>query len=191
MLALAAASGQESHCLFQIFHYWEYHFYQWCDLMHKSLPSVPNHVSPFGHESKASRTQPASPRQSLRVTWEIWMNLLMSSESERRSAVSDSLWPHGLYSSWNSPGQNTGVGSLSLLQGIFPNQGSNPGFPHCRWIFYQLSHKGIPRILEWVAFPFSRGSSQTRNQPRVSCTAGGFFTKLSGKPSVILLVVVV
>ena len=45
-----------------------------------------------------------------------------------------SLWPHGLYSPWNSPGQNTGVGSLSLLQGIFPTQGSNPGLPHCRQI---------------------------------------------------------
>ena len=47
------------------------------------------------------------------------------SESESHSVVSDSLWPHGLYSPWNSPGQNTGVGSLSLLQGIFPTQGSN------------------------------------------------------------------
>ena len=52
------------------------------------------------------------------------------------------LWPQGLYSPWNSPGQNTGVGSLSLLQGIFPNQGLNPGLPHCRQILYQLSHKG-------------------------------------------------
>ena len=56
-------------------------------------------------------------------------------------------------------GQNTGVGSLSLLQGIFPTQGSNPGLPHCRWIVYQLGHKGSPRILEWVAYPFSSGSS--------------------------------
>ena len=45
--------------------------------------------------------------------------------SESRSVVSGSLWPHGLYSTWNSPGQNTGVGSLSLLWGIFPTQGSN------------------------------------------------------------------
>ena len=51
-------------------------------------------------------------------------------------------------SSWNSPGQNTGVGSLSLFQGIFPTQGSNPGLPHCRQILYQLSHKGSPRIME-------------------------------------------
>ena len=43
--------------------------------------------------------------------------------------MSNSLGPHGLYSSWNSPGQNSGVGSLSLLQRIFPTQGSNPGLP--------------------------------------------------------------
>ena len=74
--------------------------------------------------------------------------------------MSDSLWPHGLYSPWNSPDHNTGVGSLSLLQGIFPTQGSNPGLPHCRGILYQLSHntnsilsipslpgKGIERIV--------------------------------------------
>ena len=54
--------------------------------------------------------------------------------------------------------------------------GSNPGLPHCRQLLYQLSHKGSPRILQWVAYPFSMGSSQTRNQSRVSCIAGGFFT---------------
>ena len=68
------------------------------------------------------------------------------------------------------------MGSLSLLQGIFPTQGSNPCLPHCRLILYQLSHKGSPRLLEWVAYPFSRRSSQPRNQTRVSCIAGGFFT---------------
>ena len=73
-------------------------------------------------------------------------------------------------------GQNTGVGSLSLLQGIFPTQGSNPGLLHCRQILYQLSHKGSPRILEWAAYPFSKGSSRSRNRTRVSCIAGGFFT---------------
>ena len=49
--------------------------------------------------------------------------------------------------------------AVSLLQGIFPTQGLIPGLPRCRWILYQLSHKGSPRILEWVAYPFSRGSS--------------------------------
>ena len=97
------------------------------------------------------------------------------SESESRSIMSNSLSPHVLYSPWNSPGQNTGVGCFSLLQGIFPTQGSNPGLPHCRQILYQLSHKGSPRILKWVAYPFSSVSFQPRNQTRTSCIAGKFF----------------
>ena len=72
--------------------------------------------------------------------------------------------------------QHTGVGSLSFLQGAFLIQGSNPGLPHCRQILYQLSRKGSQRILEWVAYPFSSGSSQHRNQTEVSCIAGRFFT---------------
>ena len=64
-------------------------------------------------------------------------------ESESCLVVSDSLPSHGLYSPWSSPGQNTGVGSLSLLQGLFPTQGLNPGLPHCRWILYQLSRKEV------------------------------------------------
>ena len=59
----------------------------------------------------------------------------------------DSLKPHELYNPWNSLGQKTGVDSLSLLQGIFPTQDSNPGLPHCRQILYQLSHKGRPKVL--------------------------------------------
>ena len=82
-----------------------------------------------------------------------------TNESESCSVTSNSLWPHGLYSPWDSPGQNTGVGSCSLLQGIFLTQGSNPGLLHYRHILYQLSHQGSPRILEWVAYPFSSGSS--------------------------------
>ena len=97
-------------------------------------------------------------------------------ESESCSFVSNSLWPHRLYSPRDSPGQNTGVGSLSLLQGIFPTQGLNWGLLHCRQILYQLSHKGSPRILEWVAYPFSSRSSWSRNWTVVSCTAGRFFT---------------
>ena len=96
--------------------------------------------------------------------------------SESCSVMSDSLQPHGLYSPWNSLGQNTGVGSPSLLQGIFPTQGSNPSFPHCQRILYQLSHKRSPRILEWVAFPFSSISFWPRNQIGASCIAGRFFT---------------
>ena len=63
-------------------------------------------------------------------------------ESESHSVMSDSLQPHGLYSSWNSPGQNTGSGSQSLLQGIFPSQGAKLDLPHCKRILYQLSHQG-------------------------------------------------
>ena len=85
------------------------------------------------------------------------------------------LQSHELYSPWNSPGQNTGVGNLSLLQRIFPTQGSSPGLLHYKRILYHLSHMGSPRILEWVAYPFSSGSSWPRNWARVFCIAGGFF----------------
>ena len=86
-------------------------------------------------------------------------------KSATASTVSPSIW------------QNAGVVSCSLLQDIFPTQGSNPCLPHCRWILYQLSqHFGSPKILEWVAYPFSRGSSWPRNRTWVSCIAGRFFT---------------
>ena len=81
----------------------------------------------------------------------------VKSESESDSVVSNSWWLHGLYSPWNSPSQNTGVGSLSLLQGIFPTQGWNPGLPYCRQILYQLSHRGSPGL--WPQFnPWSGNS---------------------------------
>ena len=65
-----------------------------------------------------------------------WSDL---AEYGKAGVMSDSLWPHRLCSPWNSPGQNTGVGSHSLFQGIFPTQGSNPGLLHCRLILYHLS----------------------------------------------------
>ena len=74
-------------------------------------------------------------------TSESWWN-----ENESHSVMSDSLQPHGLYSPWDSLRQNTGVGSLSHLQGIFPTQGSSPGLPHCKRILYQLSYQGIPEL---------------------------------------------
>ena len=72
--------------------------------------------------------------------------LLLDSRSENHSVVSDSLQLHGLYSPWNSPGQNTGVGSLSLLKGIFPMQGSNPGLPHCRRISLPAEPPGKSKV---------------------------------------------
>ena len=109
-------------------------------------------------------------------------------ESESPSVMSDSLQLRGLYSPWNSPGQNIGVGRFILLQGIFPTRGSNPGLPHCRWILYQLSHKVSPRILEWVAYPFSRDTGvgsllqrifltqESMTLTGISYIAGRFFT---------------
>jgi len=72
--------------------------------------------------------------------------------------------------SLTSPGKlNTRVGCHALLQGIFPTQGLSPGLLHCRWILYPLSHQESSWILEWVAYPFSRGSSQPRNRTGISC----------------------
>ena len=71
------------------------------------------------------------------------------------------------------------VASRSLLQGIFPTQGLNPGLPHCRWILYHMSHQGSPRILEWVAYPFSSRSAEPSNRIKVSCIVEGFFTSLA------------
>ena len=70
----------------------------------------------------------AKMRTSRNLT-KVW---LKREESESHSVLSDPLQPHELYGPWNSLGQNTEVGSLSLLQGIFPTQGSNPVLPHCR-----------------------------------------------------------
>ena len=95
-------------------------------------------------------------------------------------------------SPWNSPGQNTEVGCLSLLQGIFPTMGLNSGLPHCRQILYQLSHKGSPRILEWVVYPFSSRSSRPRNRTgSPSLQVDSLPTELSGKPIYIYICVCV
>ena len=73
-------------------------------------------------------------------------NMLLFELLKVKVAQFDSLRPHGPFSPWNTQGQNTGVGSCCLLQGIFPIQGSNPGFSHCRRILYQLSHQGRGNI---------------------------------------------
>ena len=79
-----------------------------------------------------------------------------SEYSESLSVVSDSSWPHGLYSPWNSPGQNTGVGSLSLLQGIFPTQashiagGSLPALLACK-VLILFSKKAPDSLPEWLS----------------------------------------
>ena len=82
----------------------------------------------------------------------------------------------------DSPGKNTGMGFHALLQGIFPTQGLNPGLPHCRWILYHLSHQGSPGILEWLAYPFSRGSFRPRNRTRISCRQILYQLSCQGSP---------
>ena len=92
-----------------------------------------------------SLTWVGKPVKASEIKWNVQRELLQSTaSSESRSVVSDSLQLHGLYSSWNSLGQNTGMGSRSLLQGILQTQESNSGLLHCRWILYQLRHKGMP-----------------------------------------------
>ena len=95
-------------------------------------------------------------------------------KSEVKVTIStNSLQPHELYSPWNSPGQNTRVGSLSLLQEIFLIQKSNPGLPYCRQFFTSWA-QGKPKNT-WVGtYPFSSGSSW--NQTKVSCILGRFIT---------------
>ena len=117
--------------------------------------------SPQGHKELRTGLSDWRRENSVSQPTKIISHLILIHlcERESRSVLSHSLRPHGLYSPWNSPGQNTGVDSLSIIQGFFPNQGSNPGLPHCGRILYQLSHKGSPRILEWVAYPFARASS--------------------------------
>ena len=80
------------------------------------------------------------------------------------------------------------MGSCSLLQSIFLSQGSNPGLPHCKQILYHLSPQESPAILEWVANPFSRGSSQPRDQTGISSIVGGWIPyqlSYQGNPSLL------
>ena len=115
--------------------------------------------------------------------------LYSESENENQSVVSDSLWPHGLYSLWNSPGQNTGVGSCSLLQRIFTTWDWTQVSRIAGRFFSSWATKGNPRILEWGAYPFFSESARPWNWTRVSCIAGRFFTswatgELFGEPLV-------
>ena len=80
--------------------------------------------------------------------WNMWTEECLPkwAESESHSVMWDSLRPHGLYSPWNSLCQNSGVGSLFLLQKIFLTQELNQGFLHYKYIHYELSHQGSPKF---------------------------------------------
>ena len=88
------------------------------------------------------------------------------------------------YSLWNSPGQNTGVDSLSILQGIFPTQRSNPRFPHCKWILYQLSHKGSLRILVSLSLLQGIFPTQESNWGLLHCRQILYQLSYEGSPKV-------
>ena len=126
-------------------------------------PAIYNNLDePWGYSVKCNKSD--TGRQIPYTLSYMWnLRYRYENESVSHSVRSDSLQPHGLQCPWNSPGQNTGMGSHSLLQWIFPTQGSNPGLLHYRWILYQLSHQGSPRILKWVVYPFSSRSSWPRN----------------------------
>ena len=98
------------------------------------------------------------------------------SESEIRSVVSDSLWPCGLYSPWNSSGQNTGVDSLLFLQGNSPNPGIKPRSPTLQADSLPAESQGKSKNTGVGNYPFSSGSSRPRNWTGVSCIAGELFT---------------
>ena len=98
---------------------------------------------------------------AMRETWVRslgWEDPLLLNHFSRVQLCATPWIVHGILQA-----RNTGVGSCSLLPEIFPTLGSNLGLPHCRQILSQLNHQGSPRILVWVAYPFSRGSSRPRN----------------------------
>ena len=100
--------------------------------------------------------------------------------------MSDSLQPHGLqpirlFCPWRFSRQACWRGCHALLQGDLPTQGLTTVLSYCRQILYHLSHQGSPRILEWVAYPFSSVSSGPRNGAGVSCIAHRFFTSWASR----------
>jgi len=76
----------------------------------------------------------------------------------------------------DSPGKNSGVGCHAFLHRIFLTQGKKPRSPTLQADNLPLSHQGRPRILEWIAYTFSRESSKLRTRTRIFCIAGRFFT---------------
>ena len=103
--------------------------------------------------------------------------------SESCSVLSDSLPDHGLYRPVKFSRPEYWSGWPFPSPGNPPNPGIEPGSPDCRQILYHLSQQGSPRVLEWVAYPFSSRSSQPRNRTGVSCITGGFFTSWATRES--------
>ena len=97
------------------------------------------------------------------TTWEVFIHELCLAAQYCPTLIDYS--PPGSSVHGDFPGKNIGLGCHALLQGIFPIQGSNPGLPHGRQILYHLSQQGSPRILQWVAYPLSRGNFDPGIEP--------------------------
>ena len=112
-------------------------------------------------------------------------------ERESHPVVSNSLWPHGLYSPWNSPGQHTGVGSLSFFQGIFLSQGSNPGLLHCRQIFLSAEPEGKPKNTGMCSLSLLQGifPTQELNQGLLHCRRILYQLSYEGSPGLLPILV--
>ena len=141
-------------------------------MLAKSLQSCPTVCNPMDCSLPGSSIHGILQARILE-----WSAFLFSRGSSQPR--SPALQVNSLLSEPSGKSKSTGVGSLFLLQWIFPTQESNRCHLHCRQILYQLSYKGSPRIMKWVAYPFASGSSRPRNQTRVSCIAGTFFYQLS------------
>ena len=104
-----------------------------CNLFWSSKPWIPTLLSKMTSQAKRLTTGTDRGR-----TWVFSFQKfrLKSVNCVKVAQLCPTLWLHGVDSPWNSLGQNTGLGSLSLLQRIFPTQGLNPGLPHCRQILY-------------------------------------------------------
>ena len=113
------------------------------------------------------------------LCYSLWLCVVLCLVTQSCPTLCDPMdcSPPGSSVHGDSPGKNIRVGCLAFLQGIFPT----PCIKYTRSSTLQADSLSSeppesPRILEWVAYPFSRGSSQPRNQTGISCIAGRFFT---------------
>ena len=137
-----------------------FHWTTWISYKYKHAPSSWASLPPIPPSRSSQSAEPSSPCY---VAASYCAVLCLAAQSCPTICNPMDCSPPGSSVHGNSPGKNTGMGCHGILQGIFLTQGLNPGIPHCRQILYTLSHQGSPRILEWVAYPFSRVTSQPRN----------------------------
>ena len=146
----------------------------------ESLPQEPGEYSPSGLQLRASlKSQNTHLLGSSRHLQSLWKGWGAHNESESRSVVSNSCTVPWTVQSMEFSRPEYWSGLPFPSPGDLPNPGMEPKSLSLQ--ADQLSHKGSPRILEWIAYPFSRGSSRPRNRTGVSCIAGGFFTNRASR----------